>query len=103
MEVLDAGDRLDVHDEDEVASQYRSGGLTVCKDSSLDRFILDARVPNLFELILMLWTLWMGSVLPLLHMILLPTQVFRFSSDEVRDFYYKFLISKLRSLRNSFC
>ena len=62
FQLLDDSERFDVHDPAEVDPAYDNGGFTVYKDEHNDRFILDARVPNLFELALMVWTLWMASL-----------------------------------------
>lgn len=79
-----------------------NGLFAVIKDAVKDRLILDARVPNLHEVGLKYWTRTMATIFPLLGVWLRPGEVLSLSAVDLSDFYYQFIISFARSLRNVF-
>ena len=78
------------------------GLFCVAKDSSFDRLIINPRVINsrMDTISDATKELAPGSMLGLLH--LGPNDVFRFSADDLSDFYYTFKVGEKRALRNTF-
>ena len=79
----------------------RAGAFAVFKDADRDRLVLDARPGNLVEVPLRFWTRSLASVDAVLRWWLPPERVLAISSDDLRDYYYDFVVSKERALASS--
>ena len=77
-----------------------NGAFAVPKDLTRDRFILDARGPNLLEEGLTRWTQSMALAASLVHVSLKPYEVLLLSGTDLRDYYFNFVISEERIVRN---
>ena len=79
-----------------------TGIFCVPKDSKFDRLIINPRTINsrMFTISQSTKELAPGCLLGLLH--LEPHEMFRFSADDLTDFYYTFLVSPKRAMRNAF-
>ena len=78
------------------------GIFSVAKDQQYDRLIINPKTINsrMHTLSDSTRELAPGCMLGLLH--LLPGELFRFSADDLSDFYYTFKVSQARSTRNAF-
>ena len=78
------------------------GMFAVGKDSQFDRLIINSQNLNgkMWTVSESLKTLAPGCMLGLLH--LEPWEAFRFSADDLSDFYYTFRVSENRARRNAF-
>ena len=100
LEKMDKSGRLKWVPSTEARRTHLSGLFCVAKDQDRDRLILDARSPNLLEEGLTRWTQSMASAATLGHMSLREHEELLVSSTDLKDFYYHFLISKQRVIRN---
>lgn len=99
---LDDTDRLALFPLSAVADRPRSGGFSVTNNMEKDRFVLDARPPNACERTLKKWTYLMGALGPLLGFYLPYGCVLAIYADDLSDWYYEFIISAARAMRNVF-
>ena len=78
------------------------GMFAVGKDSQFDRLVINSQNLNgrMWTVSESLKTLAPGCMLGLLH--LEPWEAFRFSADDLSDFYYTFRVSENRARRNAF-
>ena len=78
------------------------GIFCVPKDAKFDRLIINPRTINsrMASISESTKTMAPGSMLSLLH--LPPSMMFRFSADDLTDFYYTFLVGEERAKRNAF-
>ena len=97
---LDAGDRIRLFDPSVAPPDERSGLFCIRKDDKWDRLIMDARPPNRKEGNLRRWMKYMASVSPLLNIYLPRGHFLSIWGDDVSDYYYQFLISRKRCVRN---
>ena len=100
LRFLDKHKRLKFVPADEVDSTELYGAFSLLKDEAKDRLILDARPPNLNEKAFNAFTKTLGSITPLLQIELLPEETLSFSGDDLRDYYYGFVVSTARARRN---
>ena len=77
------------------------GLFIVLKNSRLDRLILDARPPNLLEQGKSFWCGSMGSINGLGDIRLNSNEALCCSGLDLKDFFYQFLVSDQRVLRNA--
>ena len=78
-----------------------SGLFCVPKDLSRDRLIMDSRPPNSAEIGLNRWTQCAASGFLLAGIELAPDQQLLCSGQDVKDFYYQFVVSRRRAARNA--
>jgi len=97
---LDASYRLALFPERLVRLRPRCGFFAVSNNLEKDRLILDARPPNFFEITLKFWTRMMGSLVPLLGIYVGPQEILAIYAADLVDWYYEFIISKKRAMRN---
>lgn len=71
------------------------------KDAARDRLILDARAANQLEPGLNSYTQTMGAVNAVLDITLRPGELLAAAGEDLRDFYYYYVISTSRARRNS--
>ena len=101
LHALDASGRLALFPPEEVRMQHRAGLFSLMKNLTTDRLILDSRPANLLELPLNAWTQTMASITPILDIILDPSDIIIASGEDLRDYYYFYLVSSQRAARNS--
>ena len=99
---LDRGGRLRLAPKEKIRSSHLCGCFSLVKDSEKDRMILDARPPNELETPLQSWCKTLGSLQSLSQLELEEGFNMYFSGTDLRDYYYSFRVSKLRSFRNCF-
>ena len=80
---------------------YVSGLFTVNKNTKLDRLILDARPPNLLEQSRSFWCGTMASCSGLGDILLDESEALVCSGLDLKDFFYQFLVSDQRVVRNT--
>ena len=84
----------------EVKDEVASGLFCVPKDLSRDRLIMDSRPPNSREIGLNTWTHCAASATNLAGIELGDEQRLLLSGQDVKDFYYQFIIGRSRARRN---
>ena len=89
---LDNTDRLVIARPSEVREFAANGLFTVVKDLEYDRLILDGRRPNLLQPPLNRWIMSMASASNLLDISLDKDQDLVMAGDDLRDYYYTFLV-----------
>ena len=87
--------------DDEIDLDRLSGLFCVPKDLSRDRLIMDSRPPNSAELGLNRWTQCAASGYSLAGLEIEPHEVLLCSGQDVKDFYYQFVVSGRRAARNA--
>lgn len=101
LKALDETDRLGLFPEQMVRMEHRAGLFSLMKNLTTDRLILDSRPANILEGGYTSWTQSMGSILPIFQLHLQPGEELRVAGEDLRDFYYYFVVSQERSCRNS--
>lgn len=101
LKAFDETDRLGLFPEQMVRMEHRAGLFSLMKNLTTDRLILDSRPANILEEGYTSWTQSMGSILPLFQLHLQPGEELRVAGEDLRDFYYYFVVSQERSCRNS--
>lgn len=100
---IDASQRLKFVPSFFVSPELRHGIHCVYKDPSFDRLItIDARPPNSQELALNFWTKTLGSPFALAGLMIPDSSVLSLYANDVKDFYYQFVVSLDRARRNAF-
>ncbi len=92
--------RLMALSKDDVDVDYASGLFAVGKSLEYDRLIMDCRPANGRELGLNYWTSAMASSMVLTQIELGDDEDLHLSGEDVQDYFYQFVISKSRSMRN---
>ena len=100
LQKMDKSGRLKWVPSDQARQKHLNGLFAVPKNLELDRLILDARGPNLLEDGLNRWTQSMGSVQGLLQIHLARGENLLIHSTDLSDYYYHFVISSERVVRN---
>lgn len=100
LRALDSSGRLAIFPASSVRMTHRAGMFALMKDLHVDRLILDSRPANQLEESLSSYTQTMASPVPLLDVVLRPGNVLR-ACEDLKDFYYFFLVSEERARRNS--
>lgn len=100
LRALDQGGRLALFPEEEVRVSHAAGLFALMKNLSVDRLIMDSRPANILEPAYGAWTQTMASIVPLLQMNLKAAEQLIVSGEDLRDFYYHFVISQNRARRN---
>ena len=98
---LDKSGRLALFEPEDVRMPYRAGLFTLMKDLEKDRLILDSRPSNQLEPGLVTWTATMGTIAPLLELQIPEDEVVICSGEDLRDYYYFFVVTGERANRNS--
>ena len=93
--------RLEVVDPGDARDPFVSGLFAVGKNSLLDRLILDARPPNLLEASKSVWCGTMASCSGLADLTLEADEVLCCSGLDLKDFFYQFVVSPQRIVRNT--
>ena len=101
LKKLDATGRLALFTRDQVRWHYRAGLFSLMKNLEVDRLILDSRPANILESPLTAWTQTMGCPLPLLDLVLDPSEVLVASGEDLKDYYYYYQVSSSRACRNA--
>ena len=101
LHALDQTGRLALFRPDEVRMHFRSGLFSLIKNQDVDRLIMDSRPHNLLEQPLSAWTRTMAAVPPLLDLMIGPEEKVITACEDLRDFYYYFVVSKQRAARNA--
>lgn len=81
--------------------EHRAGMFALMKNLTTDRLILDCRPANLLEPGLNQWTQTMGSLVPLLSWHVPPGHKIVAAGEDLKDYYYYYVISPIRSKRNA--
>ena len=81
---------------------FFSGLFAVTKDLHRDRMVLDGRPANLLEEPQNLWSQTMASPTALTMLWLKPQCTLLTSGEDLRDFFYQFVVSEERAKRNVF-
>lgn len=89
--------------DSEVDESRCSGLFCVPKDLARDRLIMDSRPPNSAEIGLNRWTQCSASGYILAGIELEPHEKLLCSGQDVKDFYYQFVVSRRRAARNALC
>ena len=100
LHFLDKHNRLRFVPEAELRTTHLCGVFSLLKDEEKDRLILDARAPNTLEQQFARYTRTLGSIQPLLQVELLPEETLVLHGDDLRDYYYGFVVTPSRLRRN---
>ena len=100
LHFLDKHKRLRLVPVGEAKTTHLCGAFSLIKDELRGRLILDARPPNEVERTLNSYTKTLGCIDPLLQIELLPREVLVSNGDDLRDYYYGFVVSAPRMRRN---
>ena len=93
--------RLEVVNPGDARDPFVSGLFSVGKNSLLDRLILDARPPNLLEASKSVWCGTMASASSMGDLTLEKDEVLCCSGLDLKDFFYQFVVSPQRIVRNT--
>ena len=100
LRALDASGRLAIFPQEEVNVSHSAGLFALMKNLTTDRLIMDSRPANLLEPAFSRWTQTMGSIVPLFQLHLRADERLVISGEDLRDFYYHFVITPERAKRN---
>ena len=100
LHALDNSNRLAIFPQEDIRDGYQSGMFSLIKDLQKDRLILDSRPANTLEWPLSAFTQCMGSPVPLLDYELPSDCILLASGEDLRDFYYFYVVSNQRAARN---
>ena len=92
--------RLGILEPHECSSGISSGLFSVIKDLERDRLILDGRGANVYETPLHTWTKGLACADKVCQIYLPPGCELRASGRDLRDFFYQFVVSRERMVRN---
>lgn len=92
--------RLKIVDKEYDRYPYVSGLFAVGKSEVKDRLILDARPPNLLEAPRTVWCASMASSSCLTDLVIEPQRIMVCSGLDLTDYFYQFVISGQRTVRN---
>ena len=101
LAALDATQRLALFTPEEVRMSHRAGMFALMKNLSTDRLILDCRPANALEPGLNDWTQTMASLVPLLSWVVPPGHKVVAAGEDLKDYYYYYMITPSRSRRNA--
>ena len=101
LKSLDATGRLALFTPKQVRMNHRAGLFALAKNLEVDRLILDSRPANVLEEGLSDWTQTMGSVAPLLQVVVGPDETIVASGEDLKDYYYYFTVTESRARRNA--
>ncbi|CAE7214728.1 BSPAL1 [Symbiodinium sp. CCMP2592] len=101
LHLLDASNRLGFVGNSEVLQGYQAGLFAVTKDLSSDRLIFDSRPFNTLENPPGRWIASTATAASLLDIQLPAGHVLVSSGTDLRDFYYSFVCSDQRKIRNA--
>ena len=96
-----ACDRLKMLRLDEVDETYASGLFGVVKDFERDRLIMDSRPPNSRELGLNHWCACLANAALLGGIELDDGEDLRMSGQDIKDYFYQFVVGESRCRRNA--
>ena len=80
--------------------EYRNGLFAVPKDSVKDRMVLDGRPANLLDRGQNRWCYGMASAASLAGIVLEPDRVLISSGEDLKDYFYQFVVNQERTCRN---
>ena len=101
LKALDTTGRLALVEEKDVRHRYTAGLFCLMKSSEADRLIMDARPSNTLEPQICDFTYTMAAVPPLLQWQLPQDCWLMTASEDLKDFYYFYRVSRERSIRNT--
>jgi len=84
----------------DVDPDMTNGAFDVVNNSEKDRLVIDARRPNTFDHRLSSWTFTMATGASLVNLELGPDEVAVIFADDLQDYFYQWLASPQRALRN---
>ena len=99
--LLDDTGRLVIVDSSIVGNRPRSGFFNVLKNADKDRLIMDSRPPNFFEAPVNIFTKLLATAMSLTGLYVPPDRVIAIYGFDLTDYYYQFIISRERALRNA--
>ncbi len=97
---LASSGRLRWFAEPEVCPRRASGLFCVPKSLEADRLIMDSRPPNACEVGLNFWTRLASSFATLTGIEISDEEKLQMSGQDIRNFYYQFVVSETRAARN---
>lgn len=100
LKAFDETDRLGLFPEQMVRMEHRAGLFSLMQKPEQTDSSLTAAQPTFWRKATS-WTQSMGSILPLFQLHLQPGEELRVAGEDLRDFYYYFVVSQERSCRNS--
>ena len=100
---LRSSGRLEVVNKKLVRQGFLNGLFSVGKDAVKDRLILDGRPANCLEYKLDTWTSSMAAATCLADLHLQDNELLLCSGEDLRDFFYQFKVSDIRTGRNTLC
>ena len=100
LHALDNSNRLAIFPQEDIRAGYQSGMFSLIKNLQKDRLILESRPANTLEWPLSAFTQCMGSPVPLLDYELPSDCILLASGEDLRDFYYFYVVSNQRAARN---
>ena len=101
LAALDATQRLALFAPADVRMGNRAGVFCLMKNLTTDRLILDCRPANILEPGLNEWTQTMGSLVPILSLVVPPGYKLLASGEDLKDYYYYYIITQERAKRNA--
>ena len=101
LHALDRTGRLALFKPEEIRMPFRSGLFALIKNQEVDRMIMDSRPHNLLEQPLIAWTRTMAAVPPILDLVIGPEEKAIVACEDLRDYYYYFVVSQQRAARNA--
>ena len=101
LHALDRSGRLALFKPEEIRMPFRSGLFALIKNQEVDRMIMDSRPHNLLERPLTSWTRTMAAVPPILDLMMSPGEKVITACEDLRDYYYYFVVSRQRAARNA--
>ena len=98
--LADSG-RLKPVSKDTFHAGFTSGLFAVVKDQNRDRMILDARPANMLSKGQQKWSQTMASGMTLAHFHLQPDEVLVASGEDLKDYFYQFVVGEERCSKNA--
>ena len=98
---LAASKMIELVSKDDFFSDYRSGLFAVVKDSTRDRMVLDGRPANLLDRGQSRWVHAMANPAVLAQLYISPDRVLIMSGEDLKDFFYQFVVNRERTARNT--
>ena len=98
---LAASKMIELVSKDEFFGDYRSGLFAVVKDAARDRMVLDGRPANILDRGQTKWVHAMANPAVLGQLFISPDRVMIMSGEDLKDFFYQFVVNRERTARNT--
>ena len=85
------------------ATGFENGMFAVNKDAERDRLVLDSRASNMLDPGQSVWSQAMASATALAGIYLQPKHVLTASGEDLKDYFYQFVVSEERIEKNVLC